>query len=179
MSLRRFFQTCLDLSNVSGAFCLSAEGRLIESFMPAPYNGAIFDELGPRLVSLLGAVDMSYAQTHEHLLRFETHSLYLRKGTDCIIGVYAAGNPLLSGLRVTVNMLLKQAEPTIAEMLKKLPIEGIPAPEPVTPDVADVSAAEPDEDVVIIPTKKTENPPEQKRGFFGRKKEKRSNDIWG
>ena len=180
MSLRKYFQTCLDLPSVSGAFCLTLDGELIESFMPSPYTESMFDELGPRITSLLGAVDMSYAQTNELLVRFETHALFLRQNEQCIIGIFAAGNPHVAGLRVSVNLLIKQAQQAITEKASTLHSQDRFAED--TTAQSDGKEEE-EEDIIIAPPKKREEPPapaKTKMGFFGRKKEKKSdsNDIW-
>ncbi|MEM7789848.1 MAG: hypothetical protein AAF546_00470 [Verrucomicrobiota bacterium] len=176
MSLRKYFQTCLDLPNIEGAFCLSKEGELVESFMPPPYTDDIFQELGTRVVTLTEAVDMSYAQTQEILLHFESHSLYLRKSEFCIIGIFVRGNPLLSGLKITVNLLLKQAQAEILQASKNA------APRPSQPAAAPPAPVEED-DIIIEPNlpQKETTTDHEKRGLFGRKKEKKqtSNDIWG
>lgn len=186
MSLRKYFQTCLDLPGVAGAFCLDADGNLIESFMPSPYTDAIFSELGPRIASLTGAVDMSYAQTNELLIRFETHALFVFRNEDVTIGFFTAREPLISGLRVSANLLLKQGKQAFSEALASRGSSG---------ESESAVGKEPDDDIgtdeIVIPSNSKKSPsveedeePEEpvKRGLFGRRKKnkpKPSKDIWG
>jgi hypothetical protein len=181
MSLRNHFQATLDLPGVLGAFCLNSEGALLESFLPRPYTDAIFKELGPRCLTLLSAVDMSYTRTNEFLLRFEENSLYLHKNEDCILGILCAGNPMLAGLRVSTNLLLKTAGEDIAHA----PINELNAPKEVV--VETTSATTELNDIIIAPKKQRDEPQESKaapkrKSLFGFKKDKKtkpSNDIWG
>jgi hypothetical protein len=182
MSLRKHFQTSLDLPGVAGAFCLSTTGDLLESFMPPPYTEEIFDELGPRLVTLTESVDMSYNPTHELLLQFESNALYLRRNEKVLIAFFTVRDPLLSGLRVSANLLLKQAASDIDAALETL------AAKPTQSSREGEAGSEHDDedDSVILggaPDSKSERKPKVKRkGFFRRKKKtdsNQANDIWG
>ncbi|NBB78716.1 MAG: hypothetical protein GVY36_04625 [Verrucomicrobia bacterium] len=176
------FQPTLDLPGVLGIFCLNASGQLLANYLPSGYRDSIFDELGARCTTLLEAVDMSYTPTDEYLIRFEEHSLYLRKTESCIIGVLCAGDVMLAGLRVSVNLLLKGAN----EAILALPV--------IETTAVDRNANLPNETVeevaddVIISTKKNEDEaadskaPKKRRGLFGfggKKKDTSPNDIWG
>lgn len=185
MSLRKHFQTSLDLPGVAGAFCLSSKGDLVESFMPAPYTDDVFDELGPRLANLTDAVDMSYSQTNELLLQFESNALYLRRSENVLIGFFTAHDPLLAGLRVSANLLLKQAKSELDNAVMELASAQKPSGQAAHSQAAEEEDDD-DDDAVILQNnsskKETDSKPETKRkGLFGRKKSKpsKSNDIWG
>ncbi|HAV13790.1 MAG TPA: hypothetical protein DCX06_09935 [Opitutae bacterium] len=183
MSLRNYFQPTLDLPGVTGIFCLNAEGQLIENFLPSAYTDAIFKELGTRCLTLLNAVDMSYTQTNEYLVCFEGDSLFLHKAEGCIIGVLCSGNPMLAGIRVSINLLLKTAQDAIAQApLKEIAIKTVPN-QPQAKPLMESN----DDDIIIAPKKvkdsdlqEAEEP--KRKGLFGFKKDKKSkpsNDIWG
>lgn len=183
MSLHNHFKACLDLPGVLGAFCIKEDGSLIESFLPPPYTDAVFKELGPRIANLLAAANMSYTETNEMLLRFSTNALYLKRGNDCVVGLFTVANPLVAGLRVSTNLLLKQAQSEIAAA----PVKDMspPAATAATPPEQPAEANAGDDDEIIITPEKAEleGPPEKKkRGLFGLKKNKKTkpkNDIWG
>jgi hypothetical protein len=190
-SLRKYFQTCLDLPDVVGAFCLAEDGRLIEQFMPAPYNDAIFEEAGRRILNLLDAVESSYKQSNEFLLTFDSNALYLKRSDGVVIGLLTNEEPLMPSLRVSTNLLLKQS----GSILVKTPAKNFSSDQPaqdqpsnsLDSDIADLNndTVELEEEVVITP-KKTQfshsTEPTEKRGLFGRKRKKASSgrgDIWG
>ena len=131
---------------------------------------------------------MSYAQTNEVLVRFETHALLLRQSEHCIIGIFAAGDPHAAGLRVSLNLLLKQAQQAIIERALMLASQELNVASNAgrggsAADDGGGGDGDDEEDIIVAPTKKREEPElpvKQKTGFFGRKKEKKSssNDIW-
>lgn len=181
MSLRKYFQTSLDLPGVAGAFCINAKGELVENFMPAPYSDEIFEELGPRLVALTEAVDMSYSQTNELLLQFDSSALFLRRNENMLIGFFTVRNPLLSGLRVSANLLLKQAKSEFDVALKALQSKN----EFPGPGKAEQFDEDEEEDPVILHSTSVKaakpQPETKRRGLFRRKKteKKEADDIWG
>jgi hypothetical protein len=188
MSLRSHFQPTLDLPGVMGTFCLSTDGKLIDNFLPSPYTDAVFKDLGARCTTLLNAVDMRYTKTNEYLIRFEEHCLYLHKDENCIIGVLCSGNPILAGLRISINLFLRTAKEVIlAAPVKEL--EAADAPTAVATEVVETHSAIEDNDEIVAPVKRKEPEPTEteapkRKGFFGlgKKKDKKtkpSNDIWG
>ena len=181
MSSDNLFQPTLDLPGVLGVFCLNPSGKVLANYLPSSYRDSIFRELGARCTTLLQAVDMSYTPIDEYLLRFEDHSLYLRKTDVCIVGVLCAGDVMLAGLRVSINLLLKSGQ----EEILGLPVIESAASEPFNRKAPEVIEESQDD---IITLKKndetvTESGTKEKRrglfGFGGKKKANPSNDIWG
>jgi hypothetical protein len=181
MSLRKHFQTSLDLPGVNGAFCITGKGELIESFMPVTYTDAIFEELGPRIVALVEAVDMSYNPTNELLLQFGSNSLFMRRNENVLIGFFTERDPLLPGLRVSANLLLKQAKAHLDEAVEGLTSRTAPSAERRVEENSD----EDDEPVILQSTPSPAKEPKtekKRRGLFGLRKPKDDNkpdDIWG
>jgi predicted regulator of Ras-like GTPase activity (Roadblock/LC7/MglB family) len=187
MSLRSHFQPTLDLPGVMGAFCLSTDGKLIENFLPSPYTDAIFEDLGTRCSTLMSAVDMSYTKTDEYLIRFEDHCLYLHKDENCIVGVLCSGNPILAGLRISINLLLKTSKDAILSAPAK-ELKAADASKFVSEAVETPPSIEETEEIVVPRKRQEPEPsetktPKRKSLFgFGKKKDKSSkpsNNIWG
>jgi predicted regulator of Ras-like GTPase activity (Roadblock/LC7/MglB family) len=159
------------LPGVLGAFCIKEDGSLIESFLPAPYTDAVFEEFGPRIANLLAAANMSYSETNEMLLRFSTNALYLKRGDGFVVGLFTVGNPLVAGLRVSTNLLLKQARSDIASAA----VKDLPQPAAPSHSKEPASGGRFEDDIIVNPKKAEveEAPEKKKRGLFGLKKNRK------
>jgi predicted regulator of Ras-like GTPase activity (Roadblock/LC7/MglB family) len=104
--------TLRDVDGVQGAFVISEEGSLIDLDMPAMFDPALFEEVGPRIVRLRDTFASGGDEMDACTLRFSDFKLYVRvmqKGFICVLSSIGVNMPALKmGVQLAQRRILSE-----------------------------------------------------------------------
>lgn len=136
-TISEYLRMLRDVEGVQGSFVVAANGSLVDSDLPAVFDGELLGEVGARIARLYETFFSGGGDMETCMLRYAEHKLYVRKMTWGIIAVLATVGINLPALRMVANLVIRRIDPEIAAITsapsaatKTLPS---PAPHPTTP----------------------------------------------
>jgi hypothetical protein len=124
-------RTLRDVEGVYGSFVIAGTGGLVASDLPAVFDAALFDEVGPRITRLYETFRSSGEELDGCVLRYAEHKLYLRAMTWGLIGILSAVGVNKPALRMVVNLVIRRIDPEVVPSLR--PMRPPSAPPPSAP----------------------------------------------
>lgn len=97
--MRKLFKTILSFADVEGVFYLDDRGKVVSCVLPEPFTEDTFKNLTRSIINFFETADVNQEQTDEYFLKFNEHTLYLRRNGLCILGVFTSKKPDVSRLR--------------------------------------------------------------------------------
>jgi predicted regulator of Ras-like GTPase activity (Roadblock/LC7/MglB family) len=131
-SIEETLRTLRDVEGVYGSFVIAGTGALVASDLPAVFDAALFDEVGPRITRLYETFRSSGEELDGCVLRYAEHKLYLRAMTWGLIGILSAVAVNKPALRMVVNLVIRRIDPEVVPSLRPmLPPSALPLSAPL------------------------------------------------
>jgi hypothetical protein len=130
-SIEEMLRTLRDVEGVYGSFVIAGTGGLVASDLPAVFDAALFDEVGPRITRLYETFRSSGEELDGCVLRYAEHKLYLRAMTWGLIGILSAVAVNKPALRMVANLVIRRIDPEVVPSLR--PMRPPSAPPPSAP----------------------------------------------
>jgi predicted regulator of Ras-like GTPase activity (Roadblock/LC7/MglB family) len=123
-----------DVEGVHGSFVVSTSGALVDSDLPAIFDGDVLGEVGARIARLYETFFSGGGDMDTCVLRYAEHKLYIRKMTWGILGVLSAVGINLPALRMVANLVIRRVDPEIAAIgqTPSSAAKTLPSPAPQT-----------------------------------------------
>jgi predicted regulator of Ras-like GTPase activity (Roadblock/LC7/MglB family) len=113
-TISEYLRMLRDVDGVHGSFAMAASGALVDSDLPAIFDGEVLGEVCPRIARLYETFFSGGGDMDTCMLRYDEHKLYVRKTTWGIIGILAAVGVNLPALRMVANLVIRRIDPEIA-----------------------------------------------------------------
>jgi predicted regulator of Ras-like GTPase activity (Roadblock/LC7/MglB family) len=103
-----------DVEGVHGSFVVAGSGALVDSDLPAIFDGELLGEVGARVARLYETFFSGGGDMETCVLRYAEHKLYVRKTTWGILGILSTVGVNLPALRMVANLVIRRIDPEIA-----------------------------------------------------------------
>jgi len=120
-SIEDSLRTLRDVQGVFGSFVLSGTGSLVSKDLPAVFDEAVFEEVGPRITRLYETFSTGGEDLDSVMLRYFEHKLYLRKMAWGILGILSGTQINLPALRMAGNLVARRIDPDVAATVSRAP----------------------------------------------------------
>jgi predicted regulator of Ras-like GTPase activity (Roadblock/LC7/MglB family) len=134
MTIAESLRMLRDVEGVHGSFVVSTNGALVDSDLPAIFDGDLLGEVGARIARLYETFFSGGGDMETCVLRYAEHKLYIRKMTWGILGVLSAVGINLPALRMVANLVIRRVDPEIAAIgqTPSSAAKTLPSPAPQT-----------------------------------------------
>lgn len=117
-----------DVHGVYGSFVVAESGSLVDRDLPAAFDDALFDEVGPRVARLFETFISGGKDMDACMLRYAEHKLYIRKITWGIMAIVSSAAVNMPALRMVANLVSRRIDPEIAPLSSMRPASTRPPP---------------------------------------------------
>jgi predicted regulator of Ras-like GTPase activity (Roadblock/LC7/MglB family) len=122
-----------DVHGVYGSFVVAESGSLVDRDLPAAFDDALFDEVGPRVARLFETFISGGKDMETCMLRYAEHKLYIRKITWGIMAIVSSAAVNMPALRMVANLVARRIDPEIAPLSSMRPSSARPPPIAASP----------------------------------------------
>lgn len=133
-----------DVHGVYGSFVVADTGSLVDRDLPAAFDDALFEDVGPRVARLFETFVSGGRELETCMLRYADFKLYVRKMTWGIMGVLSSADVNLPALRMVANLVVRRIDPEIGPLSSaRPPPSKVPLPASPTSGKAAITPAPP------------------------------------
>jgi predicted regulator of Ras-like GTPase activity (Roadblock/LC7/MglB family) len=129
-----------DVDGVYGSFVVAESGSLVDRDLPAAFDDALFDDVGPRVARLFETFVSGGKDMETCMLRYAEHKLYIRKMTWGIMAIVSSAAVNMPALRMVANLVVRRIDPEIVLVSSMRPSSR---PPPLTASAATVKSMGP------------------------------------
>lgn len=123
-----------DVDGVFGSFVLSEAGVLVAKDLPAIFDEALFEEVGPRLLRMYETLSSGIEAPDNIMMRFAEHKLYVRKIGAGFLAVLTALHVNAPALKMACTLVGRRIAPLLAQpVASNPPPASKPPPPPAAP----------------------------------------------